>query len=184
MRRLTLTCLLVVVTPLLLGRQASASPACEAALPRNIDGGVLEANLLDLLQQSETFRQQCKRIAATGLLRVTLRMAMTIDAGGRAQTTIDRYEAGALRAEVTVRFSEDFVELVPHEFEHILEQLDGIVMHDEVVAGRAWMTASGAFETRRAATAGIRAKQECGALAAEAVHMDAGKAPGGRNPIH
>jgi hypothetical protein len=149
------TCLLVVV----------------ASLPFNIDAGRLTPDLLELMQRSPTFRRQCERIAATRSLRVTVRVVPTIDAGGRAQTTIHRYDAGGLRAEVSVRFSEDYFELLAHEFEHILEQVEGVRLRDEVAAGRAWITPSGAFETRRAARAGVRVRQECEASAAEAVHV-------------
>ena len=61
---------------------------------------------------------------------------------------------------MTLRFSEDYLLLLAHEFEHILEQVEGVDLHDEAASGRAWRTASGAWETRRAANAGIRARLE------------------------
>jgi len=160
-RRMSLvTCLIVVFASLLFVRRVSASPVCESSLPLNIDAGKLEPDLIELLQRSETFHRQCARIAATRVLRVTVRVGLAVGAGGRAQTIIHRYEAGGLRAEVTLGFAEDYFELLAHEFEHILEQVDGVRLGTEVAAGRAWLTMSGAFETRRAAEAGARARRE------------------------
>jgi hypothetical protein len=102
------------------------------------------------------------------VLRVTVQLTTTIDGGARAQTVIHRYEAGGLRAEVSLLFAEDYVELLAHEFEHILEQVDGVVLRDEAGAGRAWQTGTGAYETRRAFSAGVRARREIDALTAAA----------------
>lgn len=139
-------------------------------LPSNIDVGSLRPDFVELLQRSATFRQQCARIAATRVLRVTVRVGGAIDAGGRAQTTIQRYDAGGLRAEVTLGFAEDYFELLAHEFEHILEQVDGVRLTTELAAHRAWLTPSGAFETLRAAEAGVRVRREYEASVAETVH--------------
>jgi hypothetical protein len=149
------------------------------ALPSNVEAGMLQPVFIELLEQSETFREQCARIAATPVLRVRLHVGMALEDGARAQTVINRHEAGGIRAEVTLRFSEDYLELLAHEFEHILEQVDGVVLSDEVAAGRAWRTPNGAFETLRAFNAGVRARNET--LAAEAVHMDSRKVPGFRH---
>jgi hypothetical protein len=178
------TCLLVVLAPLVVARRASASSECESSLPLNIDAGALEPHLVELLQRSQTFRHQCERIAATPVLRVTVGVGLSMEVGGRAQTVIRRYEAGAIRAEVTLRFAEDYYELLAHEFEHILEQVEGINLRDEVAARRAWVTPSGAFETRRASDAGVRAREEFEALAPEAIHVDSRKAPPARHQFH
>lgn len=150
--------LLAVVVPLLVARMASAT--CESSLPSNIDAGMLQSQVIGLLQRSETFRQQCTRIAASRVLRVTLHVGTAVERGAPAQTVITRSDAGAIRAEVTLRFSEDYLLLLAHEFEHILEQVEGVDLRDEAASGRAWRTSSGAWETRRAAQAGIRARQE------------------------
>lgn len=150
--------MLLVVVPLLVARLASAT--CHSSLPSNIEAGMLQTSVIELLQRSPTFQQQCRRIAATRILRVTLYVGTAIDVGALAQTVITRYDAGAIRAEVTLRFSGDYMLLLAHEFEHILEQVEGVDLRDEAASGRAWRTASGAWETRRAANAGIRARQE------------------------
>ena len=150
--------LLAVLGPLLVARMASAT--CESSLPANIDAGMLQPVVIALLQRSATFRQQCRQIAAARVLRVSVHVSTAVDVGALAQTVINRYDAGAIRAEVTLRFAEDYQLLLAHEFEHVLEQLDGVVRREEAASGRAWRTLSGAWETRRAFNAGVRARQE------------------------
>jgi hypothetical protein len=116
-------------------------------------------------------------------MRVTLHVAMVLDEGARAQTTINRYEAGAMRAEVTLRFSEDYLELLAHEFEHIIEQMDRVSLTDEVKNGRAWRAPNGAFETRRAFDAGLRAREEFETLAPEGVQFDTAKTAARKPPF-
>jgi hypothetical protein len=150
--------LLAVLGPLLAGRMASAT--CESSLPSNIDAGMLRPAVIALLQRSATFRQQCRQMAAARVLRVSVHVSTAVDVGALAQTVISRYDAGAIRADVTLRFAVDYQVLLAHEFEHILEQLDGVVLREEAMSGRAWRTVSGAWETRRAFDAGVRARQE------------------------
>ena len=76
------------------------------------------------------------RIAATKVLRVTLHIGPVTNPLARAETIINRYEAGGIRAEVTLRFAEDYLELLAHEFEHIIEQIDGVSLRDEAFQGR------------------------------------------------
>ena len=47
----------------------------------------------------------------------------------------------------------DLTELIAHEFEHVLEQLDGVDLKALARAGEARRLADGAFETERAVTA-------------------------------
>ena len=169
--------LFAAVAPLLIACHMFASPVCESAQPSNIRTGQLHQEFIDLLQRSATFRRQCARIAATSVLRVTLHIGSTMDPRARAQTIINRYEAGAIRAEVTLRFAEDYLELLAHEFEHIIEQVDGVNLRSEAVQGRAWRTPSGAFETRRAFDAGVCAREEYEAMLPDAVQAAVARSP-------
>jgi len=154
--------MLFVAVPLLVARLASAT--CESWLPPTIDAGMLQPSVIALLQQSPTFQQQCARIAASRVVRVTLRVGTAVEAGAMAQTVISRYDTGAIRAEVTLRFAEDYWLLLAHEFEHIIEQVEGVDLRDEAASGRAWRTSNGAWETRRAFNAGIRVRREADML--------------------
>lgn len=164
-------CLFVALAALYIPEGVSASTICVSSLPFNVDAGMLQPIAVALLQRSPTFQRQCERIASSPVLRVSIRMVLATPSG-RAQTTITRYEAGALRAEVLIRFGEDYYELLAHELEHVLEQVDGVVLRDEMLARRAWLTDSGAYETRRASEAGIRARQECDGLTPETVQAN------------
>src|SRR5258708_39066102 len=97
-RLFAVTCLLIVVRPLLLARRASASPVCDSSLPLNIDAGHLEPQAVELLQRSETFRQQGERIAATTVLRVTVQVGTAVAPSRRAPTISKRDAAGGGRA--------------------------------------------------------------------------------------
>jgi hypothetical protein len=182
-RPFAVTCLFIVLVLLCGSASLSASTICESSLPLNIDAGDLQPLAIALLHQSPTFQQQCLRIAAAVVLRVRVRVTPVIS-GGRAQTTIQRHETGALRAEVIVLFGGDYVELLAHEFEHILEQLDRVSLTEQVLAKRAWITASGAFETERALAVGARARQECDGLsAAEPIEARHWTLPRPRHPF-
>jgi hypothetical protein len=180
-RRFAISLLLVFVALLSGPVNLSAQVLCESALPFNIDAGMLEPIALALLQQSPTFKQQCLRIATTIVLRVHVRITPRLR-GNRGETTIQRYDTGALRAQVLVGFGEDYVELLAHEFEHVLEQVDQVKLTNQLASRQAWMTAAGAFETQRAMEVGARARQEC-ELAAEAIQASRGTAPRPRDPL-
>ena len=168
----------------LLGAPArlSAGTACESSLPFNIDAGTLEPVAIALLQQSPTFRQQCQHIAATIVLRVQVRVVPALPAS-RGETTIRRYDTGALRAEIQLSFGDDYIELLAHEFEHVLEQVERVSLTQQAASGQAWLTQSGAFETARAMDVGARARHESELLAVEPVEANRRAAPRPRHPL-
>ena len=137
---------------------------CADAIPANVEARMFTEDMLALLRLSQTFRAQCERIAGDPRLRVRLSVVSTLDGGGRAQTTFHRYRTGALVADVEVLFGENYFELLAHEFEHVIEQLDGVDLRHEAAGGRAWEVAAGAFETRRASTAGVQVLRETGMM--------------------
>jgi len=133
---------------------------CTAAIPTNVEPGMLTAEMQALQRRSETFRAQCDRIGAESRVRVRLSVVYSVEGGGRAQTRIRRYRSGALFADVEILFGENYRELLAHEFEHVIEQIDGVDLAQEAAAGRAWEIASGTFETRRALLAGVQVRHE------------------------
>jgi hypothetical protein len=175
---------LTVVASLLIAQAVAASGICGSELPMNIQPGLVREDMIRLLDRSESFRHQCARIAAAPYVRVVISIAPSTPVGSRAQTVIERYDAGAIVAWVTLRFAEDYVELIPHELEHIIEQMDRVQLTREAAQQRAWRTSDGAYETSRAVEAGLRARQEFDALAVEAVQADGRKPPAPRHPIH
>jgi hypothetical protein len=174
--------LFVVVALLSAASSVSAAAVCETSLPFNIDAGTLQPVALALLQRSPTFHEQCLKIAAAAFLRVRVRVVPVLQ-GGLGETTITRYDTGALRADIQVRFGRDYAELLAHEFEHVLEQVEQVSLLHEVSRRRAWLTDMGAFETDRARRVGIRARQESEDLAAEAIEAHRRAAPHPRHPF-
>jgi hypothetical protein len=139
--------------------RAQQRDLCATAIPSNIDAGIFTRDVIALLSRSETFRSQCERVAGTPRVRVTLAIVSTLN-GGRAQTAIHRFPSGAILAEVDVLFGENYRELLAHEFEHILEQIEGVDLRQEAAQGRAWLLPGGAFETRRAYLTGVQVSTE------------------------
>jgi len=155
-----------------------APRTCISSLPPNLDAGMLESEVITLLGRSSTFRQQCARIALAPHVRIRIDLGTPDERTARAETRLQRYEAGAIRAAIVIRFSERYPEMLGHELEHVTEAMDGLKFRAEHAAGRAWVTADGAFETDRARAAGLRVQEEFEA----AVPHDAASARGVRPP--
>ena len=132
---------------------------CATAIPANVDAGVFRREMIALLRQSDTFRSQCERLAQSPRVRVTIAAVLTLPSG-RAQTVIRRFTSGAISADVVLAFGENYRELLAHEFEHVLEQLEGVDLRHEAEAGRAWLLPGGVFETRRAFETGVQVLKE------------------------
>ena len=79
----------------------------------------------------------------------------------RAVTRICRQPSGAIVADVDIAAYGDPAEWVAHEFEHLIEQLDGVDLHDLERRGQgAWKSGNQMFETERAINVGRRVSRE------------------------
>jgi hypothetical protein len=81
--------------------------------------------LLELYDRSPTFKAQCDRLAVAEGLHVVVRLDRSLPSHYRALTRICR-RGGEIRADVHVPPGRALVELVAHEFEHVIEQLEGL----------------------------------------------------------
>ena len=144
--------------PAPVGREsANADRPCNLVVP-----GAIRPVLRMMWERSPTFRLQCARIGAEPHLVVELYTATSLtQSGGRAATRITRDPAGRLDARVYLASHiapERLVQLIAHELEHIVEQLDGVEL--DRIARRApatvWQLEQGAFETARAVRIGLR----------------------------
>ncbi|RPI52418.1 MAG: hypothetical protein EHM55_16555 [Acidobacteria bacterium] len=127
-----------------------------STLPANVElladiGGALRR----IFDRSPTFREQCDRIANATNLRVRIRIDALIPSRCRAFTIVRRrgYE---IHADVHLPPSGDHSELVAHEFEHLLEQIEGLNLRRLArVRGSGVHELEGeVFETDRAQAAG------------------------------
>jgi len=127
-----------------------------SSLPANVE---LEQDLARVLQRiydrSPSFKAQCERIARAGNLRVTVRIDTSIPSRCRAFTIVKR-QGFEIRAEVHLPPSNGLTELVAHEFEHLIEQVEGLDLKRLArVKGSGVRELEGrVFETVRAQTAG------------------------------
>ena len=143
----------------------AAAVAASAVLPRNIHlFGSYRSIVQEMLHRSATFRRQCSRIGRHHSLYVTVEPALhPVRYAVGATTTISRDALGGLDAEVRLAGQGELVELIAHEFEHILEQLDGVdlaAMASRPGTGVHAVPDGGHFETERAAAAGRRVASE------------------------
>lgn len=138
---------------------ATAITTCDAptlALPGSIE---LEQGLQPIvkwmLEHSPRFRQQCRTLASAPHLRATVAISYGQPTGtSRARTAFRQTETGGLDAQIEIRSASDMSELLGHEFEHLIEQLDGVDLSAMVRGGEARRLTDGAFETERAIAAG------------------------------
>ena len=132
--------------------------------------------MVDLCRRSPTFRRQVARLADVDGLTVTVHRLMLpppSTALWRAQTLITRVGGLVRSADVQVPSGDArlMAELIAHEFEHILEQLDGVDLKRWV--GRSGVRRVGAdregspIETERAQQVGRLVAGEYAAAAAE-----------------
>jgi Tol biopolymer transport system component len=75
--------------------------------------------------------------------------------------TVMKFDQGVLTtAHVYITRFHDPAELIAHEFEHVLEQLDGIDLTAHLETGNVWRREDGAMETLRATEVGRRVARE------------------------
>ena len=136
-------------------------------LPVNIQVGAwLRPVVTMLLQKSETFRRQCAIVAAAPHVRVVITAvnpSRPLEA--RARASITRTAWGRLDVLVEIPILGHYAELLPHEFEHVLEQIAGMDLPALARAGTPgiFRLPDGAYETARARAAGWRRRLKCAA---------------------
>ena len=137
-------------------------PAAEG-FPSNIEAPPFIAGLMRRMWvASPTFRRQCLRIARARAGRVNIEVLKpTPSAEARALSTIEQNK-GSWFANVRLFFDRDLVELIAHEFEHIIEQIDGVDLPRYSKQGLAGVSPGSGehYETARAVAMGRRVAAE------------------------
>ena len=143
---------------------AETAPARLALPPNFIVPDNFRHVIESMLHDSPTFRRQCLRIAGEPKLMIHLIFATPWRLDVRAMTTITREADGRQVAHIAIAPRQDLVELVAHEFEHIVEQLDGVDLAAQAARPRTGVHAQsgtvGMFETVRATRIGLRVAGE------------------------
>lgn len=98
------------------------------ALPHNLIVPPMFRETVDaMLRRSPTFRRQCTRIAQAPRMIVVLEWFQPRSSDHvRARTVLSRIPDGRDLATVAIRTLDDPVELIAHELEHVIEQLDHV----------------------------------------------------------
>jgi hypothetical protein len=145
----------------------SVAPVCEDVIvPSNLNVSPVYRDLIDrMLRRSATFRRQITRIAAARQLTVFLRQIPQASRHDvRATTRFVRQDDGYLSAHIIISPLQDDVELIGHELEHVIEQLDDVDLVAK--AGRPnsgvhkIATLELVYETTRATRVGLQVAQE------------------------
>jgi hypothetical protein len=162
---LTSTLLAPTTAPYARGGAVTPPTACDADVPSLPPSIAIEKGLQPIVQRtlenSPTFRQQCRVLAGAPALSATVRVtARTPDSTERARSVVRRLPSARIDVSIEIRSSADLSELLGHEFEHVIEQLDGVDLRQLQSSGEARRIESGAFETRRAIDAGLRVSAE------------------------
>ena len=153
------TCLAIMLCGLSL-----VSPAfAQSVLPSNLKVAPVYREFVESIgTQSATFRGQLDRIAAEPGLVVRVEVVPHI-IGARAMTRIVR-QGGNLTAHIQVTRFDDIVELIAHELEHVIEQIEGVDLARRADAGQTGIYAverdGTMFETARAGSVGVSVAQE------------------------
>jgi len=115
----------------------------------------IEQPLRRIYERAPSFRAQCARIAAAQGLRVTVRIDPSMPSRCRAFTLLRR-SGNKMFADVHLRPSSDHAEMLAHEFEHILEQIEGLNLRSlsRVRGSGVHEVEYAVFETERAQAAG------------------------------
>lgn len=126
-------------------------------LPPNLDAGAFRPTVELMWRASPTFRGQCARLAGKPRLRVVVRIDSSRSLpAARAHTEISRVHGTVTHADIVVSDARNAVELIAHEVEHVIEQIDGLRVEAVCDSNRG----AGAGESCRAIEAGRRVAAE------------------------
>ena len=128
------------------------------------------ATVLDRMwERSPTFRRQCRWFAhAAPGVSLRLRLDHTVAASARARSVV-QWRGGTLAAATLyVPAGRAMEEVIAHEMEHVLEQVDRVDLAAHVRSGVAWRHDGGEFETVRAIETGRRVLAEVAAFQRQA----------------
>ena len=143
--------------------EAPASHVRPVALPSNLEADPVFQQFLDrMAQSSPTFGRQVSRLGAeTGLhVRVLVEDQPRPTQSSNARSVLTHRDGSLVSADVYLKPSPRAMELIAHELEHVLEDLDGVDLQSQTASGMVWKSGDGVFETRRAIEAGRRVAQE------------------------
>ncbi len=143
---------------------AEAIPTQISPPPNLVISDTYRSLIEKMLRDSPTFRRQCLRIAGERMLTVYIKPTWPSPPGVRATTRVTRQPNGRVSAHIAMSPRTDTIELLAHEFEHIIEQMDGLDLAALAALPRTGVYRDSslpeAFETVRAKRVGQRVAGE------------------------
>jgi len=119
-----------------------------------------------MLSRSATFRQTYVAIANRRDVRVTVALEPQPHFHTRATTDVHSFAGGARVADIRLHTTNDVVELIAHEMEHVREQVEGTNLLLRSVTDPSQVRRVGTtFETRRGIETGLQVAEEVGSAA-------------------
>src|SRR5215831_9621989 len=96
-------------------------------LPSNISAPAGLKDILDsMLTRSPTFRRQCELLRDAGKVRIDIRIIPSQTCLYRATSIVQRFDGGFVLIHMRFVAPGDYIEMIGHEFEHAVEQTEGI----------------------------------------------------------
>lgn len=146
---------------------AQGVPCLAGVLPPNIQvTEALAPTVADLLLKSPSFERQCHRLGREAAAVIRVRMTPAMPRDYFAFSEIRRSGGKILGIDVVIATRADHALALAHEFEHILEQLEGWdlpALAQQSGTGVRQLY-NGSYETRRAISAGHQARREMAAF--------------------
>jgi hypothetical protein len=158
-RRLSVVFILSMLLTTGLSHEAVASGSLTPfEFPRTLRAQkVLESQISHMLATSPTFREQCERLDKADKLAVILRLNPALPRTlFRARSSIRRYSSGLFIVSVEVAPGPEQAGWIAHEFEHVLEVIEGKDLRAMARGSKpgVWNSVDGMIETERATVAG------------------------------
>ena len=137
----------------------------EVRLPPNlIVSAPLQQTVESMLRDSSTFRRQCARLTHSPSITVSVEQVIIAAAARSLAVTDFSFDRdGRMFAHVQLGQAPDREEVIAHEFEHIIEQLDGVDLPSlakQATAGVRVTDHVDRFETERAVAMGRQVSHE------------------------
>jgi hypothetical protein len=144
--------------------QLNVSPKDDLVIPSNIQVPDILKNIVNMmLMKSPTFRAQCRVLANSPKIRIKLTLLSPGYYPYRAVSNATHFRDGTIMIEMRFIPPSDYIEMIGHEFEHAVEQAEGLNIRALAASGRTQVyevCGGDGFESRRAINAGRTVARE------------------------
>jgi hypothetical protein len=150
-------------TPDVAADRLTAPDGIVAMLPANLKvPASLKPILEEVLRRSPTFRRQIQELRRAPRVRMAISYGnLSIWSLLRAESTVYRYEWGAMVVDTRLYSTRDIIDVVAHELEHVCEQIEGLDIRALAHRRHSGVYSSGShYETQRAVLTGRQVASE------------------------